>query len=98
MPTAFTTSPAHTAGPWNVEEATHLFRIIANGETIALTEPRGRTTRKTKEEGANARLMAAAPELLAALRYAYQRLNDVPHNYAQTDFKLVRNALAKVEV
>lgn len=30
--------------------------------------------------------------LLKALRHAEQRLNDIPHNYAETDFKLIREA------
>lgn len=42
-----------------------------------------------------ARLIAAAPDLLAALRHAYSRLNAIPHNYAKTDFRLIEDALAK---
>ncbi len=34
---------------------------------------------------------------LQALRHAYQRLNDIPHNYKETDFKLLREAIRQAE-
>lgn len=37
------------------------------------------------------------PKLLEALKHAYGRLNAIPHQYAQTDFKLIREAIAACE-
>lgn len=34
-------------------------------------------------------------ELKHALEHAQRRLNDIPHRYADTDFKLIRETLAK---
>ena len=34
-------------------------------------------------------------ELIHALEHAQRRLNDIPHCYADTDFKLIRETLAK---
>ena len=34
-------------------------------------------------------------ELTHALEHAQRRLNDIPHRYADTDFKLIRETLAK---
>jgi hypothetical protein len=34
-------------------------------------------------------------ELIHALEHAQRRLNDIPHRYADTDFKLIRETLAK---
>ena len=34
-------------------------------------------------------------ELIHALEHAQRRLNEIPHRYADTDFKLIRETLAK---
>lgn len=39
----------------------------------------------------------AVTQMLQALKHAYQRLNEIRHNYADTDFKLLREAIAKAE-
>jgi len=35
-------------------------------------------------------------ELAKALRHAEKRLNEIPHNYEETDFVMIRKALALV--
>jgi len=63
----------HTSGPWNVHGTNETGTLIASDAaehenitaSIAVAQPRGEEW--TKEEEANARLIAAAPELLAAL-------------------------------
>ena len=66
---------AHTAGPWNCN------RSSASGYDIVCSENSptdvcviSRRDKTTGEIDANARLIAAAPELLAALETAYMAL------------------------
>ena len=33
--------------------------------------------------------------LMIALDHCQRRLNDIPHNYGETDFKLIRETLAR---
>jgi hypothetical protein len=52
----------------------------------------------TKEEVLNrSDLIAAAPELLEALKHALHRLNTIRHNYENTNFTLIENAINKAE-
>ena len=37
------------------------------------------------------------PKVLAALEHAYDRLNAIPHRYAETDFKLIREAIQQAK-
>jgi hypothetical protein len=59
---------AHTPGPWNVGDMAT--QIRAGPQRIASTEPSGRRP-GGETDIANARLIAAAPELLAALEAIY---------------------------
>lgn len=52
----------HTPGPWRTEEQWHGTAIKADKRTVARTSPWS-----NREEQANARLIAAAPDLLAAV-------------------------------
>lgn len=52
----------HTSGPWEVKEALSNFRIYAGSEQICETYLRG------EDDKANARLIAAAPKMLEALK------------------------------
>jgi hypothetical protein len=66
-------SAQHTRGPWNVQPDSKLFAKIgsqANGG-IYVAKVQGPDTE------ANARLIAAAPELLDALRAVYEAMPDV---------------------
>lgn len=65
---------AATKGPWFAKSTATGFRIAAlsiGGDNVAFTA----TGTDEQESEANARLIAAAPELLAALKLA---LHDVP--------------------
>ncbi len=62
---------AHTPGPWELDEGDDgdNFTIRADGEFVTrLTKSRYTDDRRDPEAYANAALIAAAPELLAALR------------------------------
>ena len=63
----------HTPGPWHVTGDEHGTMITDNtGEQIALWPPQGGTV----EQCANARLISAAPDLLAALRAMLATVHD----------------------
>lgn len=91
-------SSKHTPGPWRVEAGTTLVWgecLIAEDGSIenlgipvadACNTPRswGRIILDDEKE-ANARLIAAAPELLAALKWAVAKLNCEPFEWADED-------------
>lgn len=65
-----------TAGPWTVREGdgNYLFEVVAvtgRGKEIVVCRPAGHSRR------ANARLIAAAPEMLTALRRAREAVNAI---------------------
>lgn len=88
----------HTPGPWTVS-VWHDGRdgttpcIMASGATVAkihvapITPP--------PEADANARLIAAAPELLAACKLALETVGDMTE--AEQRRQIVRKAIAKAE-
>ena len=57
----------HTPGPWHVDKSLHRLVYDANGVGVGEAW-HGVNEREYEEEEANARLMAAAPNLLAALK------------------------------
>jgi hypothetical protein len=85
-------STKHTPGPWSVERD-------GNGELAIyayrthLTHGDSPLSLETRE--ANARLMAAAPEMLAALREAYLSLECRHHTQVTTT--IVKAAIDKAE-
>jgi hypothetical protein len=86
----------HTPAPWLICDATELkhigYRAIVtiDGETICTPSPMG---------NANAALIAAAPDLLAALKLAYRHLNGGSDSLTGLEFaeahRLARAAIAK---
>ena len=62
----------HTPGPWRTEPAPHRSNWSLGATSVALT---------TEPNEANARLIAAAPELLAAARLAVAWSEQVPAPY-----------------
>lgn len=68
----------HTPGPWNIEPYNIMQRIKAGQATVAL--PCMNDDVSAIQCGANARLIAAAPDLLAALR---AMLDDDNHDAAK---------------
>lgn len=87
----------HTPGPWNCAQAT---AVYANGRWIADTSQPGAFT---EEQAANARLIAAAPELLTALVKVIGHAGDIyvdSDGYAHIDLAndliiAARDAIAK---
>jgi hypothetical protein len=64
----------HTPGPWNDERDLAGTISDTNGEEIAMTMTVGGYPEARAEERANARLIAAAPEMLVALQFAMENL------------------------
>ena len=66
-------SSAHTPGPWywadNVPEAPPTYCAIVDSAGFTIADP-------SPMSEADARLIAAAPELLAALRWALDQIED----------------------
>jgi len=72
----------HTKGPWYASESfnIHEQRIVADeetGQTIAIVYGRGSYEERIDETRANAHLIAAAPELLEALKKAVSLIEGV---------------------
>jgi hypothetical protein len=82
----------HTSGPWYVEEEPAGILVVAEkpGLCVSVTVP-GRKT--TAEDRANARLIAAAPELLNALKTV---LSGDSHTWSQRAEKAIA-VIAKAE-
>lgn len=92
MSTEARSSP-HTSGPWRVSKFNSMYVVAENGMQLA------RCSGSPGGEGeANARLIAAAPDMLEALRMiadigeASQSINSLAHIA-----KIARATLAKVE-
>jgi len=83
----------HTSGPWSIDS----LRIHKHGRFIANCDGLGDIARQRESE-ANARLIAAAPELLAALQTlteAYQRHFDAMPVAWQTFDNIANAAITK---
>jgi hypothetical protein len=67
----------HTPGPWQVFTTKDGTRFIGIGDAdgVGVTDPRFGLWRGGQEREANARLIAAAPDLLEALKWAIERLD-----------------------
>lgn len=94
------TQAKHTPGPWSQTKNTpSLIEAIHHGEmtTIAQAlEPEGSAS--IPDKWANARLIAAAPELLEALEAALRGLTHDSHPMAQSiRIKNARAAIAKAK-
>lgn len=91
----------HTPGPWEVV-GSRICTVANDNEriTLAKTEPGGAFA-MSEQQDANARLIAAAPELLAALNAASEWLNDMGCEHEEPDLTcvvcLVNAAINKAE-
>ena len=88
----------HTPGPWEVSEFSA--HVLANETAVCKFESiHGMYPNYTT----NARLIAAAPELLEALKdllesaYPPHELDDTPHDFYDAAKKKARAAIAKAE-
>lgn len=81
------TDTSFTPGPWSVDQLG--FNVVVHSETgshtVAMTQPGARMK-------ADALLIAAAPDMLAALRAAEQCIGKKSH---PANLRLVRAAIAK---
>jgi hypothetical protein len=73
------TRPAHTPGPWHVEPATagRFLVQLDDGSTIATVGEGWHEGGSDEQLDANARLIAAAPDLLEALDYLLEQTLDM---------------------
>ncbi len=78
----------HTPGPWVQDKWGHVQDTGGRGVRFEGVTIAGRSTEETK---ANARLIAAAPDLLEALRYAV----DNPEFSSEVFDRMARAAIAK---
>lgn len=98
----------HTAGPWRIHRHAATAVEGSNGMVVANCGGWSTTERDgaevMSEQEANAKLVAAAPELLDALRMLYEEtadyirinnLGDVHHNHSMQS---ARDAIAKAKV
>mgnify|MGYP007112880801 CR=1 FL=1 len=77
------TSPAHTPGPWTILPNTpHFVRAMHPAEGM---QPVATVYHFDGELAANARLIAAAPELLAALAGCADALREAGKDFAQAN-------------
>lgn len=80
----------HTPGPWHTEEGSY-------GHYVKVVDPTGRTVARIPwggNDGGNAELIAAAPELLAALEAALPMIDGYREGSASV-CEAARAALAK---
>jgi len=69
----------HTPGPWHTYGLPAQARILGpKGEAVAACRAKYRTREHAEIRDANARLIAAAPTMLAALRLCEQNLRERP--------------------
>ena len=106
MTTAATERRTHTPGPWSAVAFgkdgswdVHRKTPTLDGGYFARVEPLHHATREARDEAeANARLIAAAPDLLAACNFAYQALTD-RHGAVEDDeaIEALTTAIAKAQ-
>jgi hypothetical protein len=85
----------HTPAPWRYEPGTKTIRSVPANYWLASID----SWDGAVDHAANAQLIAAAPEMLAALKVAEAHLYDSWQNHAggSDDLETVRNAIAKAE-
>ena len=91
----------HTPGPWCLQESLNDFygQEIIGGRRIIAETCIDDAVQETEEDLANARLIAAAPDLLSALEYFYNIMHDYRDStrkgYVKQAFKRARDAITK---
>lgn len=91
----------HTPGPWRSENQFSCKILNENGVCVAVPHgPEGRWVDVKEEHEANARLIAAAPELLEALKSIMEELEkDTPTSIYKISELIIKGnkAIAKAE-
>jgi hypothetical protein len=88
------TTTQHTPGPWRAEGWNNLVVNSYTGDTIII-QPGGSEYAKLEELQANARLIAAAPELLEALKGMMEWARRVKGSNPGPEVFEASNAIAK---
>lgn len=82
---------AHTPGPWTVLEGDSVVHILdTSGRRLAVTDTKRYWERHDATDIANARLIAAAPDLLAALEGDIDWLDALSQMSIERDMVMVR--------
>lgn len=87
----------HTRGPWEVETRPKGFTIYGEDSTLVVSREFFRNT-ETQEHHANARLIAAAPELLDAAQAAraiLQACGEWGNPFIAPQVKIIEDAIKK---
>lgn len=94
-----TENQSHTPGPWSNERIwdTPASRIHARVEGIPMALAEVFTMRNAGEKEANARLIAAAPELLEALKRMYLASTNFSCAPSEEDIACAARVIAKAE-
>ena len=99
MPNAKNTSPAYTAGRWRISQlGTHVWVLSQSGDylaTVVTSDEEGRC--RPQDATANARLMAAAPELLEACYAALELRCPDGDDHECGTFAVINDAIDKAE-
>lgn len=84
----------HTPGPWkSIQRSTgDIHTQSADGVNVALV-----TVADYKRQAANARLIAAAPEMLEALEHAQEALCEVGTHEAAEALERIDSLIARIE-
>lgn len=102
-------STSHTPGPWihnpgpetdndDLKRANQLYVRLGSGSANAIVERKNVFAKVTDEDLANARLIAAAPELLATLKHCQQSFEWMPGKggeYRKQCITMIEAAIAK---
>lgn len=91
-----------TPGPWKVEQSDHWLWVAGpDREENVICDIVGRNSKPgedlTPEDAANARLIAAAPDLLAACKAAIVKFKHTPLDRISVAADMLRDAIAKAE-
>lgn len=89
-------APSSTQGPWSIAPRDTNRRVVdASGHSVAVASPLGND--RKDEAFANARLIAAAPDMLAALRAMVALLPHTDDADVEAVVQAARAAIAKAE-
>ena len=88
----------HTPGPWEiVADDERPMRIVDSVGRVSVVDMPDWQEEFENEEFANARLISAAPEMLAALRECWATLCNLKHHNVRADIERAEAAIAKAE-
>lgn len=95
-------STKFTPGPWHVQRGNSSNPMVGTDE-VSIAEVLDDVHPDTEQQEANARLIAAAPELLAACQMLLARIEQLQDQWGKEGFtdataRLLREAIAKAAV